>query len=575
MGWYLKTLLALALALMIPLYILLDSRFKYALYLPINATSIFLYLWVRRYVKSTDLDVVIKTLSRLVKFGACYLLLYTTASLVDVEYICISLTWSAILLTIDLVRAYLYELSKKNFENKVLTGYFADILKLEKYIVYSTEGPGSIDLDRHLTVDEYFSRGRPKHIVVDDLFSLWNDQNPYTECSSESELTVQENDGARRKTRRRWRVSILPETYELESARGRQPWNLQQIAKVGLTQSEERREKTFVVDPNETLSDTEVEYNGSTGDEDLSGDKWKFLEPGKNSVKKTPSRPGLVTMESLKLHFGEKNGEEVYNLISFKRSEGINYDVFRENGRQINNERNNLYRTIEDNKNLLEIIRLILILIESVSSYFIVATYLNVQLLLLELMIPVLVVPALPIVKVTLESFLFIVYTHPYDPGDRVHIDNENMVVRSISLFYTTLERWDGLIVTISNLVIKDKAIFNIRRSKSQQWRLEMLISSGTPEKKIELLKEAIRKFVKNHRVYITSSVNVVEIIDSAYIRLQIIVKHAMNFQSGFFMWNNHTRFANMIVMAMHALNIKFRPIDMEVMDLSNSIKTN
>lgn len=569
--WYSRILLITPLVFLMAAYVMVEKQLKYILYLPINIASLFLYFKIRNCVNNGNFGVEIKTLSRIIKFGVGLLLLYTTVSLTTVVFVYALLIWGSILMTIDLVRAYFYEVSQKSFENKILTGYFTDILKLEKYIIYCVEGPAFVDLGRDLSIDEYFSRGRPKPIVIDELFSLWNDQNPYTECSSESEVDVQEN----KRIRKKWRVSINPETYEFKGKKSRPFWDLQDMPELDITRKEMEREKTFVMDPNEVISEGEIDYHEDIDDVSLSNRKWDFLETGKDKVKKIPGRPGLITVESLRVHFGEKHAREVHNLIAFKRCESISYDVFKENGRQINNERDSLYRTIQDNRNLLSIIRFILILIECVLSYFMIVTYLEARPLLLELMIPVIVVPALPIITVTLESFLFIVYTHPYDPGDRVHIEGENMVVREISLFYTTLERWDGIAVTIANLVIKDKAILNIRRSKSQQMKLDILVSSKTSEKKIELLREAVKKFVKNHGVYVTASVNIMEIIDSSHVRLEIIVKHAMNFQSGFFMWTNHTKFINMIISAMRTLNIKFKPVDMEVIDLTNSVKVN
>lgn len=544
-----------------PAFFLAGQTARYVLYLPMNAASVLLYLRARRDMGRRDFGILVRTLSRLLKFATGALLVCSTVALAGVEHMHVPVVWGAVLLAIDLVRAYLYEVSRRSFENKVLTGYFADILRLEKYIVHSVEGPGAVYLDRDLQLREFFERGRPRPIDIDELFRLWNDQNPYAGSSSESEM-VAEN---QQRVRKRWRVSISPETYEFGESRGRGCWDVESIAGAGLTQDEECREKKFAMDRMEILSESEIDYHDDA-DESLSGERWSFLE---GRAAKLPARPGLVTVESLRVHFGEEHAAKVYALIAFKRGEGINYDVFLENGRQINNERNNLFRTVQDNKNLLRVVWVILVVIEAIAYYLIIATHLKTHPLLLELMIPVMIVPALPIAKVTLESFLFIVYTHPYDPGDRVHIDGENMVVRAISLFYTTLERWDGLVVTMPNMVIRDKAISNIRRSRLQQGKLEIMISAKTPEKKVELLREAVRRFVRSHKLYVTASVNIEELVDATHMRLRIIVKHAINFQSGFFMWTNHTRFASMVVAAMCVLNIKFRPVDMEIVDVS------
>ena len=42
------------------------------------------------------------------------------------------------------------------------------------------------------------------------------------------------------------------------------------------------------------------------------------------------------------------------------------------------------------------------------------------------------------------DSIMFTFVTHPFDTGDRVFVDNENLVVRKMGLFATTFTRVDG-----------------------------------------------------------------------------------------------------------------------------------
>nr|AGE96015.1 hypothetical protein ECU01_1240 [Encephalitozoon cuniculi] len=564
MGWYSSFLAFSTLVVLLLGYILLGKPAKYILYLPLNAISFIIYFRIRSSVVRKRLGIATNVLIRLVKFGAGALLMCTTVLLTSAKYSHGPLVLGVLLLLMDLVRAYFYELSKRSFEKKILTGNFMDILRLEKYVIYSVEGPHAVDLKKNLSVDEYFNRGRPRPIDVNSLFDLWNDQNPYEEHVSDSEIT-EDSIEPRKKVGRR-RVWINPETYRFTSEKGRPARDLHKIQKVVLTPEEKRREKTYIMDPSETMPSPGHEPSVSW--ENIDGEEWKFLEIDKGRAKKMPAKPGLITAESLRVHFGEEHAREAYSLIAFKRGEGINYDVFRENGRQINGERNNLYRTIMDNKKLLNVIWFILALLESIVGYLVIIMYFKVQPLLLELIFPMVIVPALPIIKMTVESFLFIIYTHPYDPGDRVHVDGENMVVRRISLFSTVLECWDGVEIIIPNLVIREKAILNIRRSKLQQWKLSILISSKTSERKIELLREAIKRFVKSDRSYVTASLNISEIVDCNHLKLTVIVKHSINFQSGFFMWTGHTKFVNMLLAIMCKLDIRFIPLGKEIMNL-------
>ncbi|AEI69231.1 hypothetical protein EHEL_011140 [Encephalitozoon hellem ATCC 50504] len=564
MGWCSNLLSSLTLIALLLAYAFAGRIAKCILYLPLNGISFMIYFRIRSFIGRRHLSVVTNVLSRLIKFAVGGLLTYTTASLTSAKCAHGPLVLGGILLSIDLIRAYLYESSKRNFENKILTGNFMDILKLEKYIIHSVEGPQSADLERNLSVDEYFNRGRPKPIEANGLFDLWNDQNPYEEHASDSDF-IESNVGSKKKVRRQ-RISIDPETYGFASEKGRPPRDILRIEKVVLTPEEKRKERMYAMNPSEMMPgmDCKPEIDWK----DISGEEWGFLEIDKKRTKKIPARPGLITIESLRTQFGEKNAKEAYSLIAFKRGEGINYDVFKENWRQINGERDNLYKTIMDNRRLLNVIWFILVLLESIIGYLMISMYFKTQPLLLELIFPMVILPALPIVKMTVESFLFIIYTHPYDPGDRVHIDGENMVVRRISLFSTVLETWDGMETIIPNLVIREKAILNIRRSKQQQWRLSLLVSSRTPERKIELLREAIKRFVRHDKSYITASVSLSEIVDCNHLRLTVIVKHSINFQSGFFMWTAHTKFVNMVLAIMCKLDIRFAPLGKEIVNL-------
>lgn len=564
MGFYSSLLSSLALAALLLGFILMGRMARFVLYMPLNGISFVIYFRTRNFVRRRRLSVVTNVLSRLVKFAVGGLLTYTTVSLTTTRCTYGPFVLGGFLLSIDLIRAYLYESSKKSFENKILTGNFMDILRLEKYIIYSGEGPQAVDLERNLSVDEYFSRGRPKPIEVNELFDLWNDQNPYEEHVSDSDA-IESNPGSKRKIRRQ-RIPIRPETYELTSERGRPARDLLKIQKIVLTPEEKRKERIYVMNPSEIMPG--MDCRSETDWKDINGEEWVFLEMDKKRAKKIPARPGLITVESLRTQFGEKNAKEAYSLIAFKRGEGINYDIFKENGRQINGERDNLYKTIMDNRRLLNVIWFILALLESVVGYLMVAIYFKTQPLLLELIFPMVILPALPMVKMTVESFLFIIYTHPYDPGDRVHIDGENMVVRRISLFSTVLETWDGMETIIPNLVIREKAILNIRRSRQQQWKLSLLVSSNTSERKIELLREAIKRFVKHEKSYVTASVSLSEIINCSHLKLTLIVKHSINFQSGFFMWTGHTKFVNMVLTIMCKLDIRFAPLHKEIVNL-------
>lgn len=164
-----------------------------------------------------------------------------------------------------------------------------------------------------------------------------------------------------------------------------------------------------------------------------------------------------------------------------------------------------------------------------------------------------------------MESFFFIVYSHPYDPGDRIFLDNENYIVRDISLLTTTLIRWDGFKCSLANVIMKDKSITNVRRSSSQIWNLELLINSRTSDQKLHELQVIFRKLIEEDRSYANISMYTKDIKDSNYYVLNILVKHNYNFQNGFLMWNNHTKFLRILSASLVIIGIKYLPLPQDV----------
>jgi small-conductance mechanosensitive channel len=568
-------LVILIMCILTPLYKVVPIKAKYVLFPVINVLSLIFYFSFKSIVDKSEMGVKLRTLSRACKFVGIFLLIYTLHPLGFLkEHYNTFMVLCTLLFLVDMVRAFLYESARQGFENKVIAGYFRDVLVLEKYIMCSLDRNAEIDLRKDMTVDEFYAKGRPKPLPIDELFELWNDQNPFSESNSSSELGMDASDGeARTERKRRWRVKVRPETYEFESSR-EGAINYERPFRVSLSREEERIERSVVIDRSEVESDGDENYSESVSGENFSHSKWFFLEEGKHTVKKVPAKPGLVTVRSLRANLEEAYAVELYRLLSFKRNESINYDVFKDNARQISNERNNLYQNVEDNRRLLDIIWYTLSIIETVVFYIVVARYLEIQPLLLELLLPILILPAFSVIKIMVESFFFIVFSHPYDPGDRVYIDGENMIVRGIQLLSTTFDRWDGVKVVIPNSEIRNKMILNIRRSKSQQWKLEFYISSSTPPKKIELMREAFKRFVKNNKIFITCSINLSEVHDSRHLKLQVIVKHSNNFQSGFLMWTNHSKFVGVFLMILSTLKIKYRQLDQDVISLKDSVKT-
>lgn len=366
------------------------------------------------------------------------------------------------------------------------------------------------------------------------------------------------------------RKSLIDQNVKKEESRGNN--NLASSLQVSFSdkkdiESKSNNENLFEIDSDEVVSDemSEQEENISTQQQyDDEANAWLLINEEVRKATQSQPRRGRITKESLKIHFKDKT-DYVYNILTFNRSDVLNYTVFRDNIRQINNERENLYMAIVSNKNLLNKIYYTLIVIEALIIYYIVSKWIDVQPLLLKLCMPIFIVPAWSSIKLIVESFFFIVYSHPYDPGDRIFLDNENYIVRDMSLLTTTLIRWDGYKCIIPNLYIRDKLITNIRRSNAQTWEVNVLISKNTTEAKFKKLKNIFNKCIEQDKAYYDINMFRTEIINSNYINLKIHVKHNYNFQNGFLMWNNHTKFLKVLSAAFTIIGIKYLPMKQEI----------
>lgn len=63
------------------------------------------------------------------------------------------------------------------------------------------------------------------------------------------------------------------------------------------------------------------------------------------------------------------------------------------------------------------------------------------------------------------EGVIFLFVTHPYDVGDRVFIDGQNLIVKELGILTTVFQKSDGQVLYSPNAVLVGKPITNIRRS--------------------------------------------------------------------------------------------------------------
>ena len=124
-------------------------------------------------------------------------------------------------------------------------------------------------------------------------------------------------------------------------------------------------------------------------------------------------------------------------------------------------------------------------------------------------------------------SCIFLFVKHPYDVGDRVEINNVDLIVEHISLLYTVFRRVDSQRkVQIPNIVNNGNWIENISRSQAMSEHFSLAISAGTTFEEIENLTDELKSFVtadENRRDYKSDlDVEVVNVGDMSRLELKI-----------------------------------------------------
>lgn len=96
-----------------------------------------------------------------------------------------------------------------------------------------------------------------------------------------------------------------------------------------------------------------------------------------------------------------------------------------------------------------------------------------------------------------LGSCIFVFVKHPFDVGDRVDINNDQLVVERISLLYTVFKSVTTHRTSQApNIILNSLWVNNVSRSKAMREQLFLYISFDTTLEDIQLLKNEMQSFV-------------------------------------------------------------------------------
>lgn len=247
----------------------------------------------------------------------------------------------------------------------------------------------------------------------------------------------------------------------------------------------------------------------------------------------------FLDFESVK-EFFPSNYEEVYNYLNKGSSHGekapISFETIRGQAISLRKERDDIMQSLVDRDSILNKLNYILLAGVGFLAMVLFLFLLNVNYkVYLASIGPVIFTFGWIFQGSVVEiyrCFVFLLFSHPFDTGDRVVIDKEELVVRALDLLYTTFEDTNGMKVYIPNVVMFTKKIGNIRRSGLESEEISFEIDGSTNFSQVLDLKRKLQSSLKKSEKDFTGVINIKRYeLDNQKVRLVLAVQHVSNFQ--------------------------------------------
>ncbi|EFR05122.1 Mechanosensitive ion channel [Nannizzia gypsea CBS 118893] len=160
-----------------------------------------------------------------------------------------------------------------------------------------------------------------------------------------------------------------------------------------------------------------------------------------------------------------------------------------------------------------------------------------------------------------LGSCIFLFVKHPYDVGDRVHINDEELMVEHISLLFTVFRNIQHhKSIQVPNIVLNTQWIHNVTRSKAMREQLTLTCDFGTSFGDIQLLKREMQAFVRakdNARDFGPDvGIEVTGLGDMNKLELKIELHHKSNWHNEVVRATRRSKFLCALVLAIKKIPI-------------------
>lgn len=491
------------------------------LFLAFNLVAVALLILYHFHLERASTSILKQILVRVVAYKTVIMVVMATFHTFLLPHVTTCLVYTTLLFVIYIIRVCFCEYIKKNFRKRILGGISHEMLWLERYLLITRNYTRRDKRYYTQSLEGFYALGPPEPLDADYFFDVWNDRSDakgMLERGADNFVVEIESSGEQSET---------------------------------------------MMDPNTGTALISI-HKTIIARDSHSQDTYYDDESSQGGARKMP--PKKITSLAIQRYFPPEIANEVFRIVSFDRGTKLDCKTFKENLSQVDKERSNLYSAIDSFHSLMLKVKVGGILLQTASSISLLLFFLEAGAFLTTMCLPVLLFLLLPSLEQIASSIFFILMSNPFNSGDRVILDKENLVVKDIAMLSTRFTRWNGEEVIVSNQKIAKSTILNVMRSASQQWKLELVVSSQMTPEKISALRTSLKKHVSSDRAFLALSLNFSELIDANFVKLIVIVKHRKNYQNGFFTWVNHNRFMTKLVSKLKKLDICYYPLDIPVM---------
>ncbi|KAF9535054.1 Mechanosensitive ion channel-domain-containing protein [Crepidotus variabilis] len=253
---------------------------------------------------------------------------------------------------------------------------------------------------------------------------------------------------------------------------------------------------------------------------------------------KAPGRTWLIPSDFLPAYNDQDKASEAFKVFDKDNNNDISRAEVKTAVLKVYKERRFLSRSMRDVSQALQTLNRIMLFFAAVVVFFISLSVFGVEIGSSLTSVYSLGIAASFIFKNAasnaFDAIMFLFVMHPYDTGDRVFVDEENLVVKKVGLFATVFQRSDGTETYYFNSQLFTKFITNARRSGKTFENLTMQVAWTTPLTKLDALEKCMNDWLsteENRWFEPSTNITLQHIKFQRYLELTIGIGHNGNWQ--------------------------------------------